>query len=313
MPSPVTALRTERLSKSYGRQPALLDLDLEVVPGEIFGFLGPNGAGKSTTIRLLLDLIRPTAGRCEVLGSQPRRGGAQLRRRIGYLPGDFRVDDRQRVGDTLRFLGRLRGGVDDRRIRSFADRLDLDLSRTFRELSKGNRQKVGLIQAFAHEPELLILDEPTSGLDPLLQREFVTMVRQVRADGRTVFMSSHIMSEVQATADRVGIVRAGRLIAVDSVESLRERAVRRVEVHFTEPVGPQEFSRLPGITDVQTAAGPMGTVLTCRLGGPADELIKALARHGVHTLEVNEPDLEEVFLALYDVPTTPEADSRVQA
>ena len=215
-----TAIRTESLVKDYGKTRGLDGLDLEVQTGEVYGFLGPNGAGKSTTIRLLLDLIRPTSGRAEVLGLDPEASGVALRRRLGYLAGDFLVDGRQSGRELLTYLGRLRGGVPKTRIEGLAERLDLDLDRTIKGLSRGNRQKIGVVQAFMHDPELLILDEPTSGLDPFLQQEFAALAREVTAAGRTVFMSSHVMSEVQQTADRVGIIRDGKLVTVERVEDL---------------------------------------------------------------------------------------------
>ncbi|RLK12073.1 ABC-2 type transport system ATP-binding protein [Micromonospora sp. M71_S20] len=289
------AIETGKLVKTYGRNRGLTGLDLRVERGEVYGFLGPNGAGKSTTIRLLLDLIRPTSGRVSVLGADPRRDGVALRRRIGYLAGDFVVDGRQSARELLTYLGNLRGGVPGARIDELAARLDLDLGRRIRGLSKGNRQKVGVVQAFMHEPELLILDEPTSGLDPFLQQEFLSMVREARADGRTVFMSSHVMSEVQQTADRVGIIREGRLVTVARVEELRERAVRRVEVTFAEPVVAAQFAALPGVSEVTVT----GTTLRCRLDGRADALVKAVAGHTVVGLLSEEPDLEELFFGYY--------------
>ncbi|PZG00104.1 ABC transporter ATP-binding protein [Micromonospora deserti] len=293
-------IETENLVKTYGRNRGLTGLDLRVEPGEVYGFLGPNGAGKSTTIRLLLDLIRPTSGRISVLGADPRRDGVALRRRIGYLAGDFIVDGRQTARELLTYLGNLRGGVPRGRIDELAARLDLDLGRRISGLSKGNRQKVGVVQAFMHDPELLILDEPTSGLDPFLQQEFLSMVRAARADGRTVFMSSHVMSEVQQTADRVGIIREGRLITVARVEELREQAVRRVEVSFADPVTEAEFAALPGVSEVSVT----GTTLRCRLDGRADALVKAAAGHTVVGLLSEEPDLEELFFGYYSKEDT---------
>ena len=296
------AVRLRGLCKTYGARPAVTDVDLVVPTGQVFGFLGPNGAGKTTTIRMLLDLLRPTSGEVTVLGSRPREAGTALRRRIGYLPGDFVLYDRQSVGDALTGLGRLRGGVAPSRITGLAERLDLDLSRSVRELSKGNRQKVGLVQAFMHEPELLILDEPTDGLDPLLRQRFVEMVDEVRSDGRTVFLSSHILSEVQATADRVGMIRAGRLVAVDTVDSLRERAVRRVEISFDSAISTADFAHVLCVEGVTVTVEPLSRswVLRCHLTGAADSLVKAAARHTVRTLMVEEPDLEDVFLTLYE-------------
>jgi ABC-2 type transport system ATP-binding protein len=289
------AISTEQLTKRYGRRRGLSGLDLEVRRGEVYGYLGPNGAGKTTTIRILLDLIRPTSGSITVLGTPPQRGSVHLRKRIGYLPGDFTVDGRQSAGELLAYLGNLRGGVPKGHVKAIAERLDLDLGTRIRSMSKGNRQKVGLLQAFMHRPELLVLDEPTSGLDPLLQQTFVAMVREARDAGQTVFMSSHVMSEVQQTADRVGIVREGRLVAVERVEELRERAVRRVEIHFAEPVPPSEFMALPGVSDVAVT----DHTLRCRLSGRADALVKAAARHTVVSLLSEEPDLEELFFTYY--------------
>ncbi|MEU4245448.1 ABC transporter ATP-binding protein [Actinoplanes sp. NPDC026619] len=218
----------DKLAKTYGRKPALAGLDLVVRTGEVLGFLGPNGAGKSTTIRILLDLIRPSSGTVRVLGLDPRADAVALHRRVGYLAGDFVVDGRQTAGDCLRFLARLRGGAPRGRLDALAQRLDLDLSARIKGLSKGNRQKVGLIQAFMHDPELLILDEPSSGLDPLVQQTFVTMVAEAAANGQTVFMSSHVMAEVEAVATRVAIIRNGRLVALDSVASLRSQVLREL-------------------------------------------------------------------------------------
>lgn len=289
------AIRTVGLTKKYGSRRGLDGLDLEVREGEIFGYLGPNGAGKSTTIRLLLDLIRPTTGSASVLGLDPRANTVELHRRVGYLAGDFVVDGRQSVGECLTFLGNLRGGVSKGRIGELAGRLDLELTPKIRSLSKGNRQKVGLVQAFMHRPELLILDEPTSGLDPLLQQTFLELIREAKADGQTVFMSSHIMSEVQATADRVGIIREGRLITVERVEDLMERAVRKVEIVFDEPIQVSEFAVLPGVEDVTIN----DSTLHCRLSGSADALVKRAAEHTVSSLLVQEPDLEELFFTYY--------------
>ena len=288
-------IRTEALTKSYGRRRGLAGLDLEVRPGEVYGFLGPNGAGKTTTIRILLDLIRPTSGRATLLGVAPRTGGPALRRRVGYLPGDFTILGGQSGRELLTHLAHLRGGVAGDRIDALAGRLDLDLSTRISKLSKGNRQKVGVVQAFMHQPELLILDEPTSGLDPIIQQRFLELVAEARAAGQTVFMSSHVLSEVQQCADRVGIIRDGKLVAVEAVESLRRRAVRRVEIQFDAPVPADAFGGVADVSEVRIE----GNVLRCRLTGRADGLVKAAARFGVATLKVEEPDLEELFLTYY--------------
>jgi ABC-2 type transport system ATP-binding protein len=288
-------IRTEGLTKYYGRRRGLAGLDLEVRQGEVYGFLGPNGAGKTTTIRLLLDLIRPTKGQAEVLGEAPRRGGVALRRRIGYLPGDFLVGSGQSARELLTHLGYLRGGVPAATIDALADRFELDLAARIGSLSRGNRQKVGVVQAFMHQPELLILDEPTSGLDPLMQQRFLALVAESRTAGQTVFMSSHVLSEVQQSADRVGIVRDGVMVAVETVEALRHKAVRRVEVRFDEPVAAEAFAGLPDVVELVIE----GAVLRCRLTGRPDAFVKALARHGVASLTVEEPDLEEHFFEFY--------------
>jgi ABC-2 type transport system ATP-binding protein len=289
------AIQIDGLTKDYGRTRGLEGLDLEVPAGEVFGFLGPNGAGKTTTIRLLLDLIRPTGGRATVLGLDPCRDGVALRRRIGYLAGDFVVDGRQTGTELLTYLGNLRGGVSRARIDELTERLDLDSGRKIKTLSRGNRQKLGVVQAFMHDPEMLILDEPTSGLDPLLQQEFTALARQAAAEGRTVFMSSHVMGEVQRTADRVGIIRAGRLVTVQDVDDLRHRSMRRIEIRFERPVPIEDFAAVDGVRDL-AVDGPM---LTCRLDGSADSLVKAAARHTVVMLSAEEPDLEELFFHHY--------------
>ena len=288
-------IHAEGLTKYYGRRRGLDGLDLDVRHGEVYGFLGPNGAGKTTTIRILLDLIRPTKGRVTILGETPRRSGTALRRRIGYLPGDFLVGGGQSARELLTHLGHLRGGVPAGKIEALAGRFDLDLGARIGSLSRGNRQKVGVVQAFMHEPELLVLDEPSTGLDPLMQQRVLELVAESRAAGQTVFMSSHVLSEVQQSADRVGIVREGVMVAVEAVETLRGRAVRRVEVRFDEPVSAEAFAGLPDVVDLVIE----GAVLRCRLTGRADALVKAVARFGVASLTVEEPDLEELFFVFY--------------
>ncbi|MFC4375052.1 ABC transporter ATP-binding protein [Nocardia halotolerans] len=291
------AIEIRDLTKTYGTKRGLTGLSLDVRAGEVFGYLGPNGAGKSTTIRLLLDLIRPTSGTASVLGLDPRHDGVELRRRIGYLAGDFVVDGRQQVRECLRFLAALRGGVPQTRIDELAERLGLDTRATIKSLSKGNRQKVGLVQAFMHHPELLILDEPTSGLDPLVQQTFLELVTEAANNGQTVFMSSHIMDEVEAVADRVGILRDGTLVALDTVADLRAAAIRQIEIAFAEPVTIEEFGAVPGLLDPQLDA--TGTVLRAGLSGTPDLLVKAAARHTVTSLTTADPHLDEIFHSHY--------------
>lgn len=289
------AIEAVGLTKDYGTQRGLDQLDMTVEHGEVLGFLGPNGAGKSTTIRLMLDLLRPTSGTIRVLGADPA-SGPKLRSRIGYLPGELALEGRQQVGELLGFFARLRGTVPFHRIADLAGRLGLDLSRQVRSLSKGNKQKVGIVQAFMHEPDLLILDEPTSGLDPIVQQTFLEMVREARNAGRTVFMSSHVLSEVEETADKVAIIRDGRLVLVSDLASVRR--VRRFEVTFAHPVTATELGAPRGVGDLRLD----GSKLNGTVDGAVDDLIKALARHTVVSLRVDDPDLEELFLRPYRAP-----------
>jgi ABC-2 type transport system ATP-binding protein len=291
------AIETSGLSKTYaGTLPALVDLDLEVGHAEVFGYLGPNGAGKSTTIRLLLGLIHPTAGRASLLGRDVHRDGPASRRRVGYLPGDLRLSDRLTAREQLASLARLRGGVDEGLRDDLCARLDLDLDRPIRQLSKGNRQKVGIVQAFMHRPDLVVLDEPTSGLDPLLQAEVRSLLRETATDGRTVFISSHSLDEVQHVADRVGMIRAGRLINVDAVETLRERSLRHVTVTFADAVDPRPFASISGVQIVEIAGR------TVHLSCPEsvmDDVVKRVAGYSIVDLVSQPADLEEIFLAMY--------------
>jgi ABC-2 type transport system ATP-binding protein len=289
------AIVTEDLTKSYHGRRGIVDVALEVRAGEVFGFLGPNGAGKTTTIRLLLDLIRPTAGRARVLGLDVREGSLEIRRRVGYLPGELALWERMTGAELLAFLGELRGGVDRRFVAELAERLDCDLSARIGSLSHGSKQKVALIQAFLHRPELLILDEPTTGLDPLMQEEFQRMVAEVRAEGRTVFLSSHILREVERTCDRVGIVREGRLVAVEDVRDLRARGLRILDLRFAGPVPASAFQGLPGVQEVEA----QGDGVRLTVAGPVDAVVKAAARHEVVDLTSHEPSLEEIFLRFY--------------
>jgi ABC-2 type transport system ATP-binding protein len=291
------AIETIALGKTYDSGVRALDgLDLRVEQGEVFGYLGPNGAGKSTTIRLLLDLIRPTDGRATILGLDSRSQSRDTRRRIGYLPGDLRLFDRLTGREQLDSLARLRGGEDRPTRDALVERFGVILDRPIRELSKGNRQKLGVVQAFMHRPELLVLDEPTGGLDPLLQGEFRALVRETAAEGRTVFLSSHSLDEVQHIADRVGIIRTGKLIDVDSVEALRERALRRVTIRFAEPVDASSFAGLDGVR----VQGLDGRVVRLSAPEPAmNAVVKAAARREVVDFISEPADLEEIFLELY--------------
>ena len=288
-------IQTERLTKSYGVHRGIIDLDLEVGEGEIFGFLGPNGAGKTTTMRVLLDLIRPTSGRASVFGIETTVDPVAIHRRVGYLPGEFDLYDRLTGADTIAYFANLRGGVDRAYVNGLVDRLDLDTTRRFREYSKGNKQKVGLVVALQHRPDLLILDEPTAGLDPLVQQTFFEIIREAKAEGRTVFLSSHIIDEVDRTCDRVAIIREGRLVQVDRIEAVRRLAFHHVELSFAAPVAAAVFAGLDGVQDVHTD----GNTLVMRVNGPIGAVIAIAGQHGLVDLVSREPNLEDVFLAQY--------------
>jgi ABC-2 type transport system ATP-binding protein len=288
-------IQTEKLTKSYGAHRGIVDVDLEVTEGEVFGFLGPNGAGKTTTIRTVLDLIRPTSGRALVFGIESSVDPVAIHRRIGYIPGEFTLYDRLTGGQTLAYFANLRGGVDRAYQAALIERFDIDPSRRFKEYSKGNKQKIGLVIALQHRPELLILDEPTSGLDPLVQQSFYALVREARAEGRSIFLSSHILSEVERTCDRVAIIRDGLLVKVDRVEALRDLAHHQVELRFSGPVPSEEFERLPGVSEVTAD----DHVLRMRVSGPITPVVRAAARYELLDFVSREPSLEETFLAQY--------------
>jgi ABC-2 type transport system ATP-binding protein len=296
-------IRTERLTKSYGSHRGIIDVDLEVQAGEVFGFLGPNGAGKTTTIRTLLDLIRPTSGKAFVFDIETTVDPVSIHKRVGYIPGEFALYDRLTGAQTIRYFANLRGGVDAAYQQSLIERLDIDPSRKFKELSKGNKQKIGLVIALQHKPELLVLDEPTSGLDPLVQQTFYALVREARGEGRTVFVSSHILSEVERTCDRVAIIRDGVLVKVDSVEGLRDLAHHEVELRFADGAVPvDEFARLPGVSDVQLT----DHTIKMRVSGPITPVVQAAARYELLDFVSREPSLEETFLAQYGTPAKEE-------
>ena len=288
-------IHTERLTKTYGVHRGIADVDLDVNEGEIFGFLGPNGAGKTTTMRILLDLIRPTAGRAEVFGIDTTADPVAIHRRVGYLPGEFDLYDRLTGADTIRYFANLRGGVDPAYVAMLVERLDLDTSRRFREYSRGNKQKVGLVVALQHRPDLLILDEPTSGLDPLVQQTFFGLLREARDEGRTIFLSSHIIDEVDRTCDRVAIIREGRLVQVDRIEAIRRLAFHHVELVFSGPVATAPFESLPGVSHVSA----QGSTVSMRVSGGIGAVLRAAAGHELVDVISREPNLEDVFLAQY--------------
>jgi ABC-2 type transport system ATP-binding protein len=293
MTGPAISLRG--LTKDYGSLRALNGVDLEVDSGEIFGFLGPNGAGKSTTLRVLLDLLRPTAGHAEILGIPSDQATPALRARVGYLPGELSLPPNKTAGGYLRYLAALRGGAGVDRIPELAERFSLDLTKSIRSLSKGNKQKVGVVQAFMHSPELLVLDEPTSGLDPFLQREFLNLVRETNDCGATVFMSSHVLREVEEVARRVAIIRDGVVIDVDDVHALRRRAGQHIVLRFDQMVDPAWFAGLSNVEDVVVE----GHTLRALLRGEPDAVLKVAAQHHVVRWQAQDRELEDLFFDFY--------------
>lgn len=295
--SAASAIEIRGLEKAYGAVWALRGVDLEVAQGQIFGFLGPNGAGKTTTIRCMLDLIRPQRGAIHVLGMDPQTRSVEVRARVGYLPGELNLEPNLRVGAMLRYLAALRGNrLDWGYVQQLADRLQLRLDTPVKNLSKGNKQKVGVIQALMARPELLLLDEPTSGLDPLMQQEVYRLLREAQAEGATVFFSSHVISEVEALASRVAIIRHGRIVETVEPRQLLSMTSRRVRVRFLEPVRDHGLLRVPGVT-MLAQEDELG--VTLQVEGAMDGLIKALATLPVADLQTEHPSLEELFLAYY--------------
>ena len=297
------AIETTGLTKYYGDTPGIVDLDLAVEVGEVFGFIGPNGAGKTTTIRLLMNFLYPTKGSGSVFGMDMVEHSLSIRRRVGYLPGDLALYPSMTGREFLLFFSRLRDIDSAATTKRLAERFDLDLDRRIKEYSKGNRQKVGVVNAFMHEPELLILDEPTGGLDPLMQQEFGELVAEVRGEGRTVFLSSHYLPEVERVADRVGIVRRGRLIAVDSLDGFRAKIQSNLSIEFGSPVDPATFAGIGGVTVIGTQKG--GTVLRMSVAGSQHAVLKAAAAMDVRTITSAEADLDDVFLSYYGPETEP--------
>lgn len=297
-----TAVSVRSLTKRFGHREVLHGIDFDVPAGSVFGVIGPNGAGKTTTMRCLLDIIRPSGGQIRVLGKDPRTGGPELRRRIGYLPGELFLEGRVTGRKLLAHYEAISGPVPPGRIGELAERLGLDLDRHTRKLSKGNKQKLGLVQAFMHQPELLVLDEPTSGLDPLVQQEFHAMLREARHRGQTVFLSSHVLSEVQQTADKVAILRDGRIIAVEPVSGLREGAVRRLRLTAGGIAAHDAvalLSGVPGVGKVEVLEADGGVTLSAVLEGAIQPLVRVLGSFTLTDLVLDEPDLEEAVLKMY--------------
>jgi ABC-2 type transport system ATP-binding protein len=303
-------IHTENLSKVYsGATRALDNLNLDVQRGEIFGYLGPNGAGKTTTIRLLLDFIRPTTGKASLLGMDARRDSIAIKQRIGYLPAELNLWDKQTAQQIVQFVGQARGDYDAAYVHRLAERLEFDLSKKVRSYSTGNKRKLGLILALMNKPDLLILDEPSSGLDPLMQQTFYQLMQEARNEGRTVFLSSHILSEVQAICDRVAILRGGQLQAVRRVDELTHTDFRHITLRFREAVAASAIASVPGVSDVTSE----GKALRFQMIGDVDPLLRAVSSFYVEDIEVEEPSLEEVFLKFYsNQPTRANGSQKVQ-
>ena len=294
------AIEISDLHKNYGTFQAVKGITMSIMPGEIFGFLGPNGAGKTTTIRCMLDVIRPTQGSIRVLGYDAQRERQQLHRLIGYLPGDVRLPGDMTGKQILNYFADLQG-LEPTRLKELAVRFDVELKRPLKSYSKGMRQKIGIVLAFMCDPRLLILDEPTSGLDPLVQKTFNEFLLEEQARGKTIFMSSHIMSDVEKVCQRVAVIRDGLLVTVETVEALREKAGQRVTVEFGDSVAAEELARLPGVRDVTQTNG----LYHFTIGGSMDALVKMLSQHEVRRLLAEEAPLEEVFLKFYEEQPAP--------
>jgi len=291
------AIEIQGLVKWYGAVQALYGVDLNIKSGEIFGFLGPNGAGKTTTIRCLLDQIRPQAGTIRVLGIDPQANPTAVQARAGYLPGELHLEENLKVEQLLRYLGELRGNkLDKDYLKQLVERLELDTSRTIKNLSSGNKQKVGVVQALMHQPELLLLDEPTAGLDPLMQQEVYRLLKEAKAKGATIFFSSHILSEVEAIAERVAIIRKGVIVEESTPSQLTHMSMRQVIVRFLEPIDTAPLAKIDGIALLSQRNGIQATL---QVEGDMDALIKTLAQFPVKDIETVSHSLEEIFLKYY--------------
>ncbi len=301
-------IEVDHLSKNYGSKRGIIDVSFQVEEGEIFGFLGPNGAGKTTTIRLLMALLRADSGNARIAGMDVWQQSVEIKKMVGYLPAELALDPNLTGGQTLEYLGHLRGGVDQGYLKQLIGRLDFDPTRKFRQYSSGNKRKIGIIQAFMHRPLLLVLDEPTNGLDPLNQQEFDRMIKEVRGEGRTVFLSSHILTEVEQTCSRVAIIREGLLVRVSGVAELKDIKRHEVTITFTNSVPADVFKALPGVESVETLGD--GHTLRLTVSGDQDAIVKAAAQYPVVTMTSHEPSLEEIFLRFYEGDGTNRLEGR---
>jgi ABC-type multidrug transport system ATPase subunit len=301
-------IQTNQLTKSYGRSRGIIDVTFDIQEGEVFGFLGPNGAGKTTTMRTLMGLLRANSGSATIGGLDCWTQSTEVKKLVGYLPGEFTFDPGLRGAQIIEYLGHLRGGIDQAYVRSLVERLGFDPSKRFREYSHGNKQKLGLVQALMHKPRLLILDEPTSGLDPLNQQEFYKMVAEIHDEGRTVFLSSHILPEVEQTCNRVAIIREGRLAKIDHVSALKDIHQHEVEISFAGSASVEWFKNVAGVAKV--AQGADEHTLQLNVQGELTGIIRIAGQHGATNIATHEPTLEEVFLRFYEPQQQPSALAR---
>jgi len=288
-------ISTSNLTKFYGNKRGIISVNLNVLKGEVFGFLGPNGAGKTTTIRLLMDFIRPSGGKALIFGMDSKNDSVAIKKRIGYLPGELHLYENLTGRSFLRFMADLKGGVEWDFVNGMADKLKAELNVKIKSLSHGNKQKISIIAAFMHKPDLVILDEPTSGLDPLIQLEFHVIISEFKKMGKTVFISSHNLGEVEKICDRIGVIKEGKLIAIEKVGTLKDQAIRRVEVYFAGPVDQRDFARIEGVTAIEIK----DKVLNCVVVGSLDQLVKVAAKYQVVDIVSHEPNLEEIFMNYY--------------
>lgn len=293
---PVPAISLKGLTKYYGDDLGVMDVTFEVFPGEVMGFLGPNGAGKTTTMRALVGLLKLSSGQARIQGEEVSIYSYEMRKEIGYLPGSPALYENLSGWDHLNFLAQMRGQDCTYEIRSMAQRFDLDLARKIKELSKGNQQKIGVIQAFMHKPSVLILDEPTSGLDPIVQREFSALVDETQSRGAAILLSSHVLSEVEHLADRVVIINSGKQLLVDDISHLKRRTLRTIDLFFSSPVAVNVFSEVHGIKDVQAS----GNRVTCTVIGAETELLRVAVEHGLDSVQTHESNLDEIFFSIVE-------------
>ncbi len=289
-------IKLENLTKKFGTARGVTEVNLTVNKGEVFGFIGPNGAGKSTTIRMLLDFIRPTEGTITVLGMDSKRDSLAIRRRVGYISGDMALENRLTGRQYLEYMAGIHGNIPWSNVQKYVDRLQCEIEKKIGSLSRGNRQKIALVAALMHNPDLLILDEPTSGLDPLMQAEFAKLITEHTSKGKTAFISSHVLSEIQELCDRVGFIKEGKLMSVTPLNELLAQSFRSVSITLSKKATASLLKDVQNVTDVTVD----GNIITCKVSGDFTPLLKKLSSHRVTDMLIREPDLEELFLGMYE-------------